>query len=57
MNKMKEYKLLTSDTNTGISKQVEEHLFEGWQPFGSPSFIYTPDGHMLIFMQAVVKYE
>lgn len=41
--------------NTKLERQVNEHIAEGWQPFGSLSG--TRREGAIIFAQPMVKYE
>lgn len=56
MMKVMEYKILTHNKRDGLTKEVQRHLREGWQPWGSLQMTETA-GESPFFAQAMVVYE
>jgi hypothetical protein len=50
------YKILTHNKRDELTKEVERHLREGWQPWGSLQMTETP-GESQFYAQAMVIYS
>jgi hypothetical protein len=50
MMEIKAYKLVSAESDTELTKKVQEHIHSGWQPYGFPV------AYESIILQAVVQY-
>lgn len=55
MSKIIEYIVLQNDDKEKLSAEVNVHIQEGWQPFGSPCQSESDDFWPI--SQAMVRYE
>ena len=54
--KIKKYEIISGHDEEELTKMVNDHISEGWQPYGSPYAIINRLGDLAV-MQAVVKYD
>ena len=54
-----QYKLITSQYASSVSKQVKEYLDDGWRLYGSPSVANAINEYSerLYYIQAIIKGE
>lgn len=56
MQKVIDYQLVYSTTDSGLVKYVLQQLSEGWQPIGGVSVMSNAQGAPSRFTQAMVLY-
>ena len=60
MQKIIEYKTVTSLQSELFDKSVNKHIQEGWQPFGTPHYNLADEdagNSWNVYWQAMVRYE